>query len=250
MIDKSDPAISIITAVLNCRRSIEFTIRSILPQLSNKVEYIIIDGGSTDGTLDILKKYSDSIDYIVSEPDLGIYDAWNKGIKVSKGNYVAFVGADDVLRGDIIAKYLSFINNSPNIDYVSSKAQFDGENSRIFGKEWKWDSFRRYMTVAHVGSLHRRSLYSQYGFYDTSYKIVGDYEFLLRVGRRLSVGFIDCVGVTMGANGVSNKLIHLSLKETLRAKVSTAACNVWIARFDYFVAYMKFFIRQFFINLR
>ena len=95
------------------------------------------------------------------------------------------------------------------------------------------------MTVAHVGSLHRRDLYARYGRYDTSFRIVGDYEFLLRVGKNLQAGFIDVVTVTMGADGVSNKQAFFALKEARLAKISTYACSKLIATFDYIWANIK-----------
>ena len=89
------PLISIITAVLNGDKTLERTIQSVIDQDYKNIEYIIIDGGSTDGTLDIIKKYDHAIDYWMSEPDEGIYDAFNKGIQISSGEWIYFLGADD-----------------------------------------------------------------------------------------------------------------------------------------------------------
>ena len=238
------PLISIITVVLNRRDTIQRTISSVVPQLSNNVEYIVIDGGSSDGTLDIIKQQDGYITYWVSEPDRGIYDAWNKGIAVARGKYIAFVGADDHLEAEFIARCVEFIKENNECDYISLKARINNHKRRVFGKKWRWSAFRRYMTVAHVGSLHNRKLYSRFGHYDTSYRVAGDYEFLLRAGRGLKTGFIDYVGITMGQNGVSNKLVYLALRETLRAKVSTKACGMWVASVDYCIALAKYYLRR------
>jgi glycosyltransferase involved in cell wall biosynthesis len=206
MNNKCIPLISIIVVVLNGSDSIQRTIESIVNQMTYEVEFIVIDGASIDGTLEIIKKYSERFSYWVSEPDQGIYDAWNKGVAASKGKYIAFVGADDIVEFGMLARCLCFIKSNKEYDYISYKAILDTHRPRIFGKQWAWHTFRRYMTVSHVGSLHNRGLYEKYGNYDTSYKIVGDYEFLLRIGDNLKAGFIDYVGATVGANGVSNKI--------------------------------------------
>ena len=114
------PKITIITVSYNCVDTIEKTILSIINQTYSNIEYIIIDGASTDGTVDIIKKYQDRITYWVSEPDNGIYDAWNKGIKASNGEWISFVGADDILINDCIEKYV-FETNKSKINFISSK---------------------------------------------------------------------------------------------------------------------------------
>jgi glycosyltransferase involved in cell wall biosynthesis len=105
------PLISVITVVANGEKHLEETIRSVINQTYDNVEYIIIDGGSTDGTVDIIRKYEDQIDYWVSEPDSGIYDAMNKATSISNGNWLYFIGADDVLYdcfANIIKYFISF----------------------------------------------------------------------------------------------------------------------------------------------
>lgn len=194
--ENSNKIISIITVTLNCVDTIHCTIESVLNQLTNQVEYIIIDGGSTDGTIDVIKKYSDRISYWSSEPDDGIYDAWNKGLAASSGKYICFVGADDNLSSDMVEKCLSHLATN-DFDYISFKAVLNNAEKRVIGKPWIWNQFRRWMTVSHVGSLHNRALYTKYGTYNTNYKIAGDYEFLLRIGSNLNYSFIDYVGVNM-----------------------------------------------------
>ncbi|MDH5645697.1 MAG: glycosyltransferase, partial [Candidatus Heimdallarchaeota archaeon] len=93
--DENKPLVTIITAVLNGVDTLERTILSVISQSYTNIEYIIIDGGSTDGTIDIIRKYEHAIDCWVSESDTGIYDAWNKGVRLSNGEWIAFLGADD-----------------------------------------------------------------------------------------------------------------------------------------------------------
>ncbi|RTY33554.1 glycosyltransferase [Chlorobium phaeovibrioides] len=237
------PAISIITAVFNGARTLRNTIESIVPQLTDEIEYIIIDGGSTDGTQYLIRSYAEHFAYWISEPDGGIYDAWNKGLAHALGQFICFVGADDVLMPGVLETYLANIRQRPEIEYISSRVALGESDGRIIGQAWRWDHFRRRMTVAHVGSLHNRNLYERLGQYDTSYRIVGDYEFLLRAGSSLNTGFIDEVTVIMGAGGVSNKFISLALKETMRAKSSQNSSSALMIRFDWYVARSKQLIR-------
>lgn len=233
------PVISVITAVFNGANSLRTTIDSVVPQLSNKVEYIIIDGGSTDGTQDIIAEYAGHLAFWVSEPDGGIYDAWNKGLARASGQYIGFVGADDVLLPHALHTYLNHIRQRPEIEYWSSKVAFGHMQGRIIGKPWIWNDFRRYMTVAHVGSLQRRDLYDRFGTYDTSYRIAGDYEFLLRAGDNLKAGFIDQVTAMMGDGGVSNKFALQAIAEAASAKRKRNATTLFETNLDYRIARLK-----------
>lgn len=238
------PLISIVTVVFNSAKTIRATIESIVPQLCEDVEYIIIDGGSSDGTIDIIREYENWLSYWISEPDRGIYDAWNKGIDASRGDFISFVGADDVLEPRALDSYLEHIRRWPSVEYWSSRLACGEARKEIIGRPWSWDKLRRYMVVGHVGSLHRRDLFTRYGKYDTSYKIAGDYEFLLRVGKRLHAGFIDRVTVRIGVDGVSNRKASLALRETLSAKISRRCCSKQTAVVDYFVALLKLGARR------
>jgi glycosyltransferase involved in cell wall biosynthesis len=189
---KFPPLISVVTVVFNGAKTLRETITSIIPQLCDDVEYLIIDGGSNDGTVDIIREYERHLAYWISEPDRGIYDAWNKAIDASQGEFISFVGADDILEPRAFMAYIEKIKNFPDIEYWSS-----------------------------------------------SFRIVGDYEFLLRAGKNLQAGFIDVVTVTMGADGVSNKQAFFALKEARLAKISTYACSKLTATFDYIWANIK-----------
>jgi glycosyltransferase involved in cell wall biosynthesis len=242
------PLISIITAVFNGEKFLEETIQSIINQTYDNVEYIIIDGGSTDATLDIIKKYEDRIDYWVSEPDKGIYDAWNKALRVAKGEWIMFVGADDFLSQDALEKYCITIGTlSEDVEYISAMVEIidtDKNSLAVRGQAWSWNVFRKYMNVAHVASLHRKTLFDRLGAFDASYRIAGDYELLLRAKDTLRASFLDDVVAQMTNNGASNSQIHLVLKETMRAKSNTAGCSVLACKFDLFWALLKIKIRE------
>lgn len=201
------PLISVITVVFNGEKYLEETILSVLNQTYDNVEYIIIDGGSTDGTLDIIKKYDHAIDYWVSERDKGIYDAMNKGVVSSCGDWISFLGSGDSYYKDALCKYVEYINrnNHNKLDYISSIVELkkSGKVVRVIGEVWDWDNFRNYMNVAHVGSLHSKELFKKIGLFDVQFKIAGDYEFLLRKKNQLKAGYFPHKTAVMDTSGVS-----------------------------------------------
>ena len=204
------PLITIIIATYNAEKFLTAALNSIREQLYKNFELIIIDGKSTDSTIDIFNRNKDIVAYSISEKDKGIYDAWNKGIEVSKGDWVLFIGADDILLPDAILNYVAFIekNYHQDKDYISSKIQLISPKSesivKTIGERWEWPKFNHTMTVAHPGSFHSRKLFDKFGKYDISYKITGDYELLMRPGKKLNAGFMDIITVRMTKGGASD----------------------------------------------
>lgn len=111
--------ISIVIATFNAAKTLERCLQSIVPQLTDATELVIVDGGSEDETLSIIKKYEQYVAYTVSEPDKGIYDAWNKGVKVAHGEWIMFIGADDILLPNALTLYLTKTKKSVNIVSIS-----------------------------------------------------------------------------------------------------------------------------------
>lgn len=243
----ASPLITVITAVFNNVSTLEQTILSVIEQSYDNIEYIIIDGGSKDGSLDIIQKYEHVIDYWVSEPDSGIYDAWNKGVKVSSGTWIAFLGSDDRYLDGAIRAYVDFIREGQGLEmeYISSRIHLrnDSKVLRTVGLPWSWGEFRKYMKIAHVGSFHNKKLFEKHGLFDDSYKITGDYEFLLRSGSHLQAYFIDVVTVDMHVGGVSNANA-LVFEESARAKILTAGRNSLFANIEKYWALLKWKIRS------
>jgi len=241
------PLITVITAVCNGGNTLEQSILSVLNQSYDNLEYIIIDGGSEDGTLDIIRKYEQAIDYWVSEPDKGIYDAWNKGVGLALGDWVAFLGADDTYLAGAIHAYVESLADQQDQrwEYLSSRVNLTTGTKmmRTVGQRWRWKTFRRYMSVAHVGSLHSRSLFERYGLFDTSYKISGDYEFLLRAGSDLHATYLDSVTVNMGIGGASDNNL-LGFREKERAQVTTGGRNALLSRIEGMLAVVKWKLRK------
>ncbi len=216
------PTITIITAVYNGGRYLEETIQSVIGQTYSNIEYIIIDGGSKDNTVDIIHKYNSQLHYWISEKDKGVYDAWNKGIAKAGGDWIVFLGADDILASNTIIEecvndLAQAIKNG--IRYVYGKINllsFKGDKLlTTIGKPWPASKKKvfQYMSVTHCGAFHHKTLFSDYGSFNTDFKIAGDYEFTLReFSRGKEALFIDRVIAIMRIGGLS---ADLSLKLTV-----------------------------------
>ena len=247
--EKQKPLISIVTVCFNSSTTIKKTIESVLIQNSKNIEYIIIDGNSSDRTLTIIKSFQEQfqqkeIPYKwISEPDRGIYDAFNKGIKLSKGKWISFLGSDDIYIKNAIALYeQSIMRQRQRIDLIYSKVQL--ERGKVFNGVWSWKKFRRKMNIAHVGALHNMDFFKEYGLFDTSYKIAGDYELLLRAKDKLKTIKFNEITVIMADGGVSNSQIKETYKETTRAKLETAKVSKFICMLDYYIWILKYKVKM------
>lgn len=245
--ESSPPLITVITVTYNASRMLEQTILSVINQGYSNVEFIIVDGGSGDGTLDILRKYEHAIDYWVSEPDKGIFDAWNKGVSLSSGEWVSFLGADDIYLDGALDAYAAAIakNGGATTDYISSRVNLiKGDKTvRVIGGRWNWRAFSKYMNVAHAGSLHHARLFEQWNGFDLRYQICGDYELLLRPGVGLRADYFDQVTVNMSIGGVSDANWR-ALLEMTRAKVRTGGRNIVLSYVEFSLALVKWHIRR------
>lgn len=204
--------VSIITVVKNRQATIRHTIESVLEQDYEDIEYILIDGGSTDNTTNIIDSYKEKLAYYRSEPDSGVYDALNKGLKVAKGDVIGFLHSDDFYNGrhvissivdalilkevGIVFGDVSFVNphdlNRRIRLYSSSNF-----NPNLF--EWGW-------MPAHPSCFIKRSIYKKYGHFSTRYKIASDFELLLRFIKihNVSYCYLNQILVCMRPGGLSN----------------------------------------------
>jgi glycosyltransferase involved in cell wall biosynthesis len=220
------PLITVITVVYNGAKYLEDTIKSVINQTYPNVEYIIIDGGSTDGTIDIIKKYEDYIDYWVSEPDKGIYDAMNKGIDLTAGQWINFMNAGDKFFNDntIFFIYQNVKSLNSNYDIVYGKVEIineKGEIDAIYGLNEKYSlkKLKKYMSIPHQSTFYRLEFFKKTGKYDNDFKIAGDYEILLRSYKNLQIKFLDSILSLMLSNGVSQTQITKVFNEFTRAKL-------------------------------
>ena len=176
--------VSIITVSYNAADTIEQTINSVLSQNYEDVEYIIIDGGSTDGTVDIIKKYSAQLAYWVSEPDKGLYDAMNKGIQKSTGDVIGMINSDDWYAPNTIAYIVARFQKDVSTVLIHGdiiRVNLDGSPRDRCRPFFSGEEIWHEMIVHHPTCFLRREIYERYGLYATKYKVAGDYEFFLRL---------------------------------------------------------------------
>lgn len=243
--------ITIITVCYNSKNTIEKTILSVINQDYKDIEYIIVDGGSIDGTVDIIKRYENYICKWISEPDRGIYDAMNKGIKMSSGDVIAFLNSDDWYMED-------------TLNYVAQRLQ--DEKIRILsGEGYLWqdgicigmskdglideNDIRFRMIYFHPSTFSRKEVFEEIGSFDTKYTIVADYAWMLKAFdfgiiptrtekylSNFSVGGISCVNAL--ESGAESKKISLEAlnREFKKEKISESEYEKWL---DVIVEYYK-----------
>jgi glycosyltransferase involved in cell wall biosynthesis len=244
------PLVSVITAVFNGRAHISDCIESVLRQDYPSIEHIIIDGGSMDGTVEVLRSYEDRIAFWKSEPDKGVYDAWNKGLCLARGEWIAFLGSDDAYLPGAISTYIDLARRNPTAQFLSSRARLNHPTgySPIFGGPWEWPCFATAMSTIHVGTLHHRSLFERFGQFDTSYSIAGDYEFMLRSRDALRAAFTPTVTVVMRAGGLSDSTA--GYREAQRAKLAASVRAPLLAAIDLWRSILRFHFRRLFLVIR
>lgn len=218
MIDQSSGSasggikISVIVAVFNGVETLQQCIDSIAQQTLPNKELIIIDGGSKDGTVDLLEANHEQIHYWISEPDRGIYNAWNKGLAQARGEWICFLGADDFFWDAqalaLMSAQLEKLPSSVRVAYGQIMLlNTEGEALYSLGDPWEKikGRFKQVMSIPHQGVMHRRTLFEQHGEFDESFRIAGDYEFLLRELKTADAVFIPGINTTaMRQGGISS----------------------------------------------
>ena len=213
--------ISIITVSYNAVATIEDTIQSVLNQSYKNIEYVIIDGGSSDGTQAIIEKYSDKISYYVSEPDGGIYFGMNKGVTACKGDFIGILNADDVYASKTVISNVAELLQTAKTDTLYGDLEYVTEqNLNVVVRKWISGSFERKKFLRgwmppHPTFFVKKELYLKYGLFNTSFKISADYELMLRFlfNNGLSAVYLPQTLIKMRVGGVSNS----SLKNRLQA---------------------------------
>lgn len=211
------PLITVVTVVFNGEKHLEDTILSVINQTYENVEYIVIDGGSTDGTLDIIKKYADRIDSWVSELDRGIYDAMNKGICLTQGNYVNFMNAGDCFydkktiafaNKNIKEKYSVFYGKTMLID------KWNNCNILYLPHEISIKNNYFEMPVCHQSLFYHLNCFKYHGLYDIQYRVCADYEHFLRLVSSNALFFkVNCIIAKVILGGFSFQNIQTNIRE-------------------------------------
>ena len=217
---------SIITAVKNAEKTIEQTLSSLFCQKDCNFQLVVIDGRSTDSTLKILDSYADRIDILISEPDSGIYDAFNKGIKHANGDIVYFLNADDFFYDDTVLKNVSdtFIQSETDIVYgILTLCATNGQTERVIGKKLTSTDIAQGEVPSHTGVFVRRSVFSKTGLFDLKYKVSSDYDFLLKcfLNPKLKIHYIDRIICNFRQGGVSTSYKHALQMKTEHDIIAT-----------------------------
>jgi glycosyltransferase len=226
-ISEKMPIVTIITIVSNNVKTIRNAIQSVAFQDYPNIEHIVIDNASKDGTLEAIYEQKDVISLIVSEPDDGIYFALNKGIRLSKGEIIGFLNSDDILKSrNTISKIVSALKDS-NFDAVYGDLQYfsmkkPNQITRLWNTgEFSLKKIKKGWMPPHPTFYTYKKTYTDFGFFDESYKISSDYEMMLRLFycHRIRAKYLPEVLVKMQRGGVSNqnfKSIFLKTREDLR----------------------------------
>lgn len=242
--------ISIIVATYNAANFLPRLLDSIVLQSFKAREVIVIDGGSTDASSAVLDSYKGilALKYI-SEPDKGIYDAWNKGLGLASGEWVAFLGADDEFSYvRALDDLYDCINQFPLANLIASLGNLVNWNDRrpikVVGQAWD-SSIKIKMTLCHPGLLHKRSLFDEARF-DIKWRICGDYEFLLRCASEIYPAFLNKSTVNIGDGGVSRQDVNKVLRETMYIQSSSLHIGPILSRVYYYWARFKNFVKKLF----
>jgi glycosyltransferase involved in cell wall biosynthesis len=218
----ANPLVSIITITYNSERFLEETVRSVVEQDYPNIEYIIMDGGSTDGTLSIVEKYQGTISKVVSEPDQGISDAMNKGIRMAAGDIIGIVHSDDRYADPhVISHVVETFGRYPEVQVVYGIQDFvDPHTGKVllqWGRDEDPSEIRKHMYMPHPTVFCRKGVYEAVGLFRLDYKYAMDYEWAIRVARYTRPHFVNRRLASMRNMGTSAQSHWATLRETLRA---------------------------------
>ena len=233
--------ISIITVVRNNSSTIKDAIESVLSQTYHDIEYIIIDGSSTDGTLDIIQSYAKYITKIVSERDEGIYDAMNKGISLASGDIIGILNSDDVYFDEnVIDNVINFFKEKQT-DSIYGDLMYVEKNdlSKVIrywkSSVFKMGSFAKGWHPPHPTFFAKKNLYDKYGLFDVNMKVSADFDLMLRLleKNKISTSYLPRVLVKMRTGGESNKSLRNIIISNISILKSFKKNNIAVNNFMY-----------------
>jgi glycosyltransferase involved in cell wall biosynthesis len=248
------PLISIITVSHNAADSIEPTILSVLSQNYPFIEYIIIDGASTDGTVDIIRRYESRLAYWHSRPDGGIAQAFNLGLDQAGGDWVLYLNADDFFTNDrVVEQMVPSLQQHLHVDVVYGQVEIISSEqetqifpfNRLLGREWSWRIFRLYNLIPHQAAFTSKNYFTKVGRFDENCSASVDYEHYLRMGKNLKAVFVPLIISKMQLGGMSNQNMIKSFKEYNRAQLKNQALSPWEAWLNLSYRIFSFYGRLF-----
>jgi glycosyltransferase involved in cell wall biosynthesis len=241
---EGSPLVSIITVVFNGEKYLEQTILSVINQTYTNVEYIIIDGLSSDHSLNIINKYNDKIDYWISEADRGMYDALNKGIALSSGDLIGIINSDDWYEDYTIKMVVEAYKNNSRIKIFHGMHRL-WESNNLLGIVGHSDLFLKYGMISHPTCFVQKDVYTNLGGFNCKFKISADYELMLRFNsKNIPFLFIEKILANFRNTGISNTSKTKAGLETIEIQKMyslISGSQHFLARLGYLVRSMIFF---------
>lgn len=217
IINSLEPLVSIITVVFNGEKYLEQTILSVLNQTYSNIEYIVIDGGSSDSTLDIINKYTDKIDYWISESDKGIYDAMNKGISLATGQLIGIINSDDWYELDAVEEIVKAYRDNSTVIYGLMRHIVEEKPIEVYAP---YPSSIANKMIPHPTCFVPKYVYDMYGTFDLSYRSCADYHFILRLYKeKVSFLLLEKVIANFRFGGFSFNVKSLKESFNMRYKL-------------------------------
>jgi glycosyltransferase involved in cell wall biosynthesis len=242
---------SVVTVSYNSSGTISDTIKSVLSQAYPNIEFIIVDGSSTDGTFDIIKSFGSKVSKFISEPDKGIYDAINKGIRLASGDIVGILNSDDFFyNNDVIQTVAKTFQEDSKIEAIFGDIVFvdRARTSKIMryysSEKFSPEKFKFGFMPAHPSFYAKRELFERFGYYKTDYKIAADFELLVRFLyiNHIRYKYLPMPFVSMRRGGISNRSVLSNI--TLNREI-LRACKENGIKTNYFNIYSKYFTKIF-----
>lgn len=246
MENQKSPLISIITVVYNGAEHIECAINSVINQTYKNIEYIIIDGGSTDGTVDIIKKYESKISFWISEKDNGIYDAMNKGIKKCNGQYIGILNSDDYYENNTceIIKNEILTNNKVDIFHANIRIVTATGKTKYISKPKNENKLRTGMVLKHPSCFISKNWYNKIGLYDTNLKIASDFKFLYKsLRKKANFKYLNFITTNMREGGVSDTQAKKGWKEVENICIEFGDNKIQVKYYS-LIRSLKYFINK------
>jgi glycosyltransferase involved in cell wall biosynthesis len=249
--DNNLPLISVITVCFNGAEFITQTIQSVLSQTYPRIEYIVIDGGSTDGTVEIIQKYASRLAYWHSKTDRGLAHAFNLGLAQAHGQWILFLHADDFfLEPSVVQKMMPYLIARQEADVVFGETILMVRQEelrpaplrKIYGHPWRWQEFRWFDTIPHPSAFTNRRYLERAGEFKETLGIALDYELYLRKGKALRAHYIPIAVSGMREGGVSGKNLLRTFRESRMAQQSTKALPLWLAWMNFFWQIGRFYL--------
>lgn len=215
-------SVSVIVATLNCAATLQRCLDSVAAQTLTTRELIVVDGDSHDGTREMIGRNGEHIAHWRSEPDRGVYHAWNKALALASGEWFCFLGADDWFADSRALSWLLEPARHGVVNFVSGRGLLVNDRQeplRTIGRPWNRDELRHYHGICHPGSMHHRSLVEGSTGFDERFRICADYDFNVRRASMTRAAFVDRIVVHVGDGGLCRRHRVRRIVETMRIQV-------------------------------